>query len=166
MTERAHRRKQCVPDKFDGEKIDWTDYLKHFETVSVWNNWNYREKRMQLAMSLNQAQWVLGNLSFYGAVEDFDSLVKELTKIFSPIERETSYSLEFCNCVCQSQESVMQFGYGLRHLASKVFPSIPNDCQEQWILDQLVIGLHNNEIKRHVQFGHPKNLNEAIALAI
>ena len=167
MTERPNRRKQCDPDKFDGEKIDWTDYLKHFETVSDWNNWSYREKGMQLAMSLRgQAQRVLGDLSFYGAVEDFDSLVKELTRRFSPVERETSYRLEFRNRVRQSQESVMQFGYALRRLASEAFPSIPNDCQEQWVLDQFVIGLNNHELKKHVQFGHPKNLNEAIALAL
>ena len=167
VTDRPNRRKQCDPDKFDGEKIDWTDYLKHFETVSDWNNWSYREKGMQLAMSLRgQAQRVLGDLSFYGAVEDFDSLVKELTRRFSPVERETSYRLEFRNRFRQSQESVMQYGYALRRLASKAFPNIPNDCQEQWVLDQFVIGLNNHELKRHVQFGHPKNLNEAIALAL
>ena len=160
MHERPNRRKQWNPDKFDGEKIDWTDYLKHFEK-------GYREKGMQLAMSLRgQAQRVLGDLSFYGAVEDFDSLVKELTRRFSPVEMETSYRLEFRNRVRQSQESVMQFGYALRRLASKAFPSIHNDCQEQWVLDQFVIGLNNHELKRHVHFGHPKNLNEAIALAL
>ena len=85
------------------------------------------------------------------------------------IERETSYRLEFCNCVQQSQESVMQFVNALRCLVSKAFPSIPNDCQEQWVLDQFVIGLNNlnnHGLKRHVQFGHSKNLNEAIALAL
>ena len=30
----------------------------------------------------------------------------------------------------------------------------------------IVTGLNNHELKRHVQFGHPKNLNEAIALAL
>ena len=164
---RSFGRKQCDPDKFDGEKTDWTDYLKHFETVSEWNGWSYREKGMQLAMSLRgQAQRVLGDISFYGNVEDFDSLVKELTRRFSPVERETSYRLEFRNRFRNPQESVMQYGYALRRLASKAFPSIPNDCQEQWVLDQFVMGLKNHELKRHVQFGHPKSLNEAIALAL
>ena len=70
MTARPNKRKQCDPDKFDGKKIDRTDYLKHFETVSDWNNWNYRENGMHLAMNLlGQAQTVLGDLSFYGAVD-------------------------------------------------------------------------------------------------
>ena len=68
----------------------------------------------------------------------------------APGERETSYRFEFRNRVHQSQESVMQFGYALRRLAIKAFPSIPNDCQEQWVLDQFVIGLNNHELKRHV----------------
>ena len=47
-----------------------------------------------------------------------------------------------------------------------MFPSIPNECLEQWVLDQFVIGLNNHKLKTHVKFGHPKNLNEAFALAL
>ena len=42
-TERPSKRKQFNPDKFDGEKINWTDYLKHFETVFDWNSWGKRD---------------------------------------------------------------------------------------------------------------------------
>ena len=59
----------------------------------------------------------------------------------------------------------MQFGYALRRLASKVFPGISLNAKEQWILDQFINGLGNAEIRKHVQFAHPKNLHEAISLA-
>ena len=58
----------------------------------------------------------------------------------------------------------MQFGYALR-LASKAFPGISLNAQEQWILDQFISGLGNAEIRKHVQFAHPKFLHEAISLA-
>ena len=32
--------------------------------------------------------------------------------------------------------------------------------------EDFVIGLNNHELKRHFQFGHPKNLNEATDLAL
>ena len=44
--------------------------------------------------------------------------------------------------------------------------NIPHDCQEQWVLDQFVLGLDRPELKKHVQFGHPRTLNEAISLAM
>ena len=59
----------------------------------------------------------------------------------------------------------MQYGYALRTLASKAFPTISLNAQEQWVLDQFVNGLGNSEIWKHVQFAHPRNLHEAISLA-
>ena len=58
----------------------------------------------------------------------------------------------------------MQYGYALRRLASKAFPTISLNTQEQWVLDQFVNGLGNSEIRKHVQFAHPRNLHEAISL--
>ena len=60
----------------------------------------------------------------------------------------------------------MEYGYTLHRLAVRAFPNIPHNCQEQWVLDQFVMGLDRPELKRYVQFGHPRTLNEAISLAI
>ena len=70
------------------------------------------------------------------------------------------------NRIVTSNELVMEYGYTLHRLVGKVFPNIPHNCQEQWVLDQFVMGLGRPELKRHVQFGHPKSLNEAISLAM
>ena len=59
----------------------------------------------------------------------------------------------------------LQYGYALQRLASKAFPTISLNAQEQWVLDQFVNGLGNSEIRKHVQFAHPRNLHEAIYLA-
>ena len=29
-------------DKYDGEQVEWPDYLAHFETISKWNGWAER----------------------------------------------------------------------------------------------------------------------------
>ena len=160
-------RKQHEPDKFDGERTEWSDYIQHFETVAEWNGWSYEEKGMQLAMSLQgQAQRVLGDVAHYGGTEDYECLLHELSRRFNPVERETTYRIEFRNRVRKASESVMEFGYTLRRLAVRAFPNIPHDCQEQWVLDQFVLGLDRPELKKHVQFGHPRTLNEAISLAM
>ena len=56
-------------------------------------------------------------------------------------------------------------GMQLQRLASKAFPTISLNAQEQWVLDQFVNGLGNSEIWKHMQFAHPRNLHEAISLA-
>ena len=160
-------RRQKEPDKFDGLKVEWSDYLKHFQTVAEWNCWSYDEKGLQLAMSLQgEAQRVLGDLRQLHRHVDFNMLVAELTYRYNPADREFAYRMEFKGRMKKSVESIMQYGYALRRLAVKAFPSISTDCQEQLILDQFISGLVSVDIKRHVQFGHPKNLNEAISLAV
>ena len=43
------RRKQKEPDKFDGDKVEWADFITHFNVVARWNDWTYSEKGLQLA---------------------------------------------------------------------------------------------------------------------
>ena len=49
--DRFHR-KQKEPDKFDWEKIEWVDFITHFNAVARWNYWTYSEKGLQLATCL------------------------------------------------------------------------------------------------------------------
>lgn len=158
-------RKERFPDKFDGEKTEWVDYMKHFETVSFWNGWSYSEKAMQLTMSLQgEAQRILGDLP-PRIQRDYDALVKELGDRFNPEEREAAHRLEFRTRMRQASETPMTYGYSLRRLAAKAFPVISVADREYWVIDQFINGLGNPDIKKHVLFGHPKTINEAIALA-
>jgi hypothetical protein len=159
-------RKEKFPDKFDGEKTDWVDYKKHFDAVANWNDWDYKERAMQLAMSLQgEAQKLLGDLPM-SVQKDYNSLVGELSDRFNPGERETAYRLEFRNRMRKPEESPMMFGHCLRRLAGKAFPKISMDDREYWVIDQFVNGLRNSETKKHVLFGRPKTINDAVALAI
>jgi hypothetical protein len=159
-------RRHKEPDKFDGEKIDWLDYLQHFETVAYWNGWNFQEKALQLSMSLTgEAQRVFNDIAKYIPLYDFDALVNELGHRFNPIDRESTFRFEFRNRLRLPNESVMQFGYALLRLANKAFPNISREAQEEWVLDQFITGLKNIETAKHVQFGHPRNIHEAIKLA-
>ena len=45
-------RVRCKPEKYDGCS-DWSDYLRHFQKVADWNEWNDREKAAQLSMNLS-----------------------------------------------------------------------------------------------------------------
>ena len=84
---------------------------------------------------------------------------------FSLAEREATFKIEFRNRTKKDNETPMQYGYALRRLASKAFPTISLNAQEQWVLDQFINGLGNSEIQKHVQFAYPRNLHEAISLA-
>jgi hypothetical protein len=159
-------RKQKEPDKFDGKSVDWVDFCTHFETVANWNGWSKTEKASQLTMCLRgTAQRLLGDLASEQLC-DYDRLKSVLTQRFAPAERITAYRCEFRVRKRERGESVTDYGYALRRLAMRAFPKITWEAREDIVVDQYINGLGTLEIKRHVQFAHPLNLDGAISAAV
>ena len=63
VTGNCNSRKQKEPDKFEGDKVEWADFIAHFDMVARWNDWIYTEKGLQLATCLwGKAQKVLSSI--------------------------------------------------------------------------------------------------------
>ena len=154
------------PKPFDAKTLEWSDYHKHFSAVAEWNGWSAKEKAKQLVMSFDgEALKLLSELS-EEMLQDYDLLVHELNRRYNPSERASAYKIEFRNRFRKANESVTEFAQALKRLVCKAFPNMPANALEQWVLDQFTLGLGNVELQRYVQFGHAKELNEAISLAI
>ena len=85
---------------------------------------------------------------------------------FCPPEYETAYRCEFRNRRRNRDESAADYGYALKRLGNRAFPSIPLPLRESLIVEQYVSGLISPELKRHVQFAHPSTLDRANSLAV
>ena len=59
-----------------------------------------------------------------------------------------------------------EYGYSLKRLASRAFPTFPSEMRESLTVEQFITGLNGHELKRFVQFAHPKTLDRAISLAL
>ena len=88
-----------------------------------------------------------------------------LAQRFSSRERNIAFRCKFRNIKREKNESVTIYGYQLKKLAQKAYPSMTNDDLEPLVIDLYVHSLSNYELQKHVQFSHPKTLNEVIALA-
>lgn len=153
------------PKPFDGVKIEWCDYIKHFETVADWNGWTLAERAKQLVMCFDgEAIKLLGELP-KEVLCDYKLLVQDLNRRYDPTERAQAWKVEFRNRFRKPTESIMQYAQSLTRLVSKAFPNMPSYAQQQWVLDQFTLGIGSLELQRHVQFGHPKALSEAVSLA-
>ena len=159
------KRKPKEPQTFDGTS-DFQDYIIHFEQVAIWNKWNEHEKAQQLAMCLRgQAQKILSDLTL-GQMNRYSEVRAAIERRFNPPGRETAYKCEMRNKRLQQSESVSQFGYSLRRLSSLAYPDMTRDAREVYAIDQFINGLTSHEMKKHVQFHHPKTLDEAITFAV
>ena len=158
--------KGVKPDDYDGsDKIEWSDYIIHFEQCASWNNWSDEHKAKMLSIRLKgEAQTLLRDLKS-DQLSNYGTLLSLRAQKFSPKEKVIAYRYKFRNTKREKNESVTTYRYNLKELGQKAYPAMTNDDLEPFITDQYVSGLLNYELQKHVQFGHPKTLNEAIALA-
>ena len=148
--------KQKEPDKYDCEKVEWQDFIVHFETVATWNGWTDLEKGLQLATCLNgKAQKVLSELK-PSQKSNYITLTSVLAKRFNPPHRDNAF---------RAKESLMDFGCKVSLLAQKAYPQFPYEALDQVSREQFVRGLSDVDMKRHVDLRNPSSLEEAISLA-
>jgi len=127
--------------------------------------WRECEKAAQLAIGLPvMAQPVLSELS-HDTLSNYEMLKTVLMQRFFPSERETSYRCEFRNRRRQLDETMTDYGYALKRLGRRAFPSIPLHQRERLIVEQYNSELGDADIKRHTQFKHGQTLAVAISLA-
>ena len=159
-------RTKQKPEKFDGSS-DWSDYLNHFEMVSLWNGWSEEEKAVQLSMSLTGAARQAWSDSFCdGRIPlTYGSLVSALTQRFKPEGQEEAFKAEFCHRMRRKDESSLEFAHNLRKLAIGAFPRINHVSREELVVDQFLVGLSEVDMHRHVSLSHPANVYQAITLA-
>ena len=162
----GNRLKQRDPKSFDGVRAEWSDYLPHFETVAAWNGWDSSQRAQQLIMSLEgEAMKMLGQLPTE-VKDDYSQLVATLNRKYDPQERASAYKIEFRGRIRRKSEMIMSYAQELRRLVIRAYPEMASESHDAFVLDQFVMGLGSLELRRHVQFGHPTDINQAISLAI
>ena len=158
-------RKQKEPDKFDGDKVEWADFIAHFNVVARWNDWTYSEKGLQLATCLRgKAQKVLSSIpeSLNG---DYETVRSTLEKRFNPPHRENAFRAVFRRRKWEARESLMDYGSDVMRLAQRAYPGFSYDALDQVAREQFISGLSDIEMKRFVDLRGPHSLEEAVSLA-
>ncbi|XP_069110020.1 uncharacterized protein [Argopecten irradians] len=160
------RRKEKEPQPYDSHKVNFRDFLTHFEHVAQWNRWDGYEQAQQLAMCLRGNDvHVLSQLTF-SQLSDYAQLKQALIQRFAPPGREYAHGSEFKSRRRVGRESLVEYGESLRNLSVLAFPDLSTREVERRSIEQFVEGLGNFEIQRYVQFSHPTTLEEAVSRAI
>ena len=158
-------RMERIPSSFGGGEGKLRDHMCQFDILADYNNWSYREKGANLAMSLKDgAQQVLQELSPESR-QDYNSIADTLKRRYDPDEKENLKRIEFRQRTKSKSETIAEFGFALKRLANGAYPDMPSDAKEILIIDQFIHGLSTQELRRHVQFQHPTTLQKAMSLA-
>ncbi|MCG7874778.1 MAG: retropepsin-like aspartic protease, partial [Candidatus Thiodiazotropha endolucinida] len=111
-----------------------------------------------------EAQRLLSGLTV-GQLSNYYALRQIVSDRYEPKEKDVAYRCQFRICKREKGESASDYGYRLTRLSQKAYPNLTLNQLEIHVLDQFITGLGNYELQKHVQFGHPKTLHEAIGLA-
>ncbi|VDI55831.1 Hypothetical predicted protein [Mytilus galloprovincialis] len=153
------------PCLFDGISIDITDYFVHFQTVSLWNQWNEFEMACQLIMNSvrGDAQTILRFLK-RPQLYDYYCLKNVLIQRFNPKERVAYFKFQLRVCSLKENETISEFGQRFKILAHKAYLDNFSDLDEYFT--DLFTSCLNIEMAKFVTFKHPHSLDEALLLAI
>ena len=158
-------RQTIKPATYDGSG-PWLDYHAHFEACAELSAWNYNQKGLYLAVSLRgSAQGVLGNMP-KGAKPDYHSLIKALEDRFAPPSQTELYRVQMRERRQRAGESLPELGQAIRRLANLAYPTATAEIRETLSKDQFVDALVDSEMRIRIKQARPKNLNDAIQLAV
>ena len=159
-------RKEIFPDNFDGSgKSEWSDYIVHFEQVATWNGWSDVQKAQALSIHLRgEAQRLLSDMTL-SQLSNYQLMKQIIADRYEPKEKDVAYRCQLRYRKREKGESVSDYGYQLTRLARKAYPTLTLSQLDTQVIDQFINGIGNHDLRKHVQFGHPKTMHEAIGLA-
>ncbi|XP_056006949.1 uncharacterized protein LOC130050723 [Ostrea edulis] len=162
---RSKPRNFVKPSTYHGTGL-WNDYLSHFESVCLLNEWTDIEKGLYLAASLRgQAQGVLGNQP-RDERQSYQKLVKALQDRFAPVNQTELYRAQLRERRQKASESLPEMGQDVRRLVNLAYPTAPDDVREILATEQFLDGLHSSEMRLKIKQARPVNLNDAIQRAV
>ena len=150
---------------YDGTS-SWTDYLIQFELVGELNGWNEPTMAMYLATSLRgTAQSVLGDLD-EGSRRDYGALVAILNQRFGPEHQTEMFRALLRNRTRQMNESLPDLAHEIRRLVKLAYPTGQHAILEDLAKNHFIDALSEPESRWQVQQTRPRNLDEAVRVAV
>ncbi|MGH0128073.1 UNVERIFIED_CONTAM: hypothetical protein FKN15_004513 [Acipenser sinensis] len=150
--------------KFNGE-IDWAAYYQHFETVIALNGWTDKEKRAQLAVSLDGEAMTVLTLLQTEAASDYSGLVDILALCYRRSQKELAKA-QYDTRRKKPDESLADFAQDLQRLFALSFREVPEKCTDALLVDKFISLLPDHELRMRLKEGSFATLTDALNQAI
>ena len=111
------------------------------------------------------AQAVLDNLPAESR-KNFTELCKALENRYAPSNQTELYRAQLRDRRQKASESIPELGQDVRRLTNLTYATAPADVREIMAKEQLIDALHSSEMRLRIKQSRPKNLNEAVCLAV
>ena len=159
--EQSKRRRQILPERYDGTNVELREYLNQFLVLTKLNDWTEQEKGLYLASSLTGvARGILNDMTPMER-EDFDSLAQKLQQRFEPACREEAFRAELRVRQRRRTETPSEFGHAVKNLVTKAYPDLNERAKETIALEAYWNGHPDGEMRVMALMKAPKTVEEA-----
>jgi hypothetical protein len=164
-TEQLDRQPLGKLDTYDGT-APWLEYQTYFEEYADFCRWSGPEKARYLCLQLRGgAQSILVGLDT-AERRDYDRVVNALRQHFCPAEKVYTYQAELQARRLLPDESLTDLAREIQCKARLAYPEAGITTLESLMRSHFCNSLTNREMKISVSQGHPRTLNQALALAV
>jgi len=141
------RRRQILPEKYDGTSVELREYLNQFLVLTKLNDWTEEDKGLYLASSLTGvARGILNDMT-PREIADFDSLTQRLQQRFEPACREEAFRAELRVRQRRRTETPSEFGHAVKNLVTKAYPDLNERAKETIALEAYWNGHPDGEMR-------------------
>ena len=152
-------------DTYDGT-TPWLEYQTYFEEYSDFCGWDSVDRARYLCLQLRGgAQSVLIGLEPADR-KDYEKVVYALRQHFCPAEKVYTYQAELQARRLQPEESLTDLAREIQCKSRLAYPEAGATILESLMRSHFCNSLTNREMKISVSQGHPRTLNQALALAL
>ena len=153
------------PSSYDG-LTPYEDYRVQFQMLAELNQWTTGNKALYLAGCLSKgARSVLNDLSPADRY-DYDKLDEALKERYGTEDQAELFKAKLRSRVKTKEESLQELAHDIRRLVRLAYPGAAIRMHEDLTKDQFIEALGDGEIRWSVFQARPKNITEALKVAM
>lgn len=156
---------QVKTPKYSG-KADWEAFHAQFELLARAAGWSEDIKALQLALCLTDEALSCLLLLSPAERDDYGALVGALQRRFGQCNQPGVLRSELSNRRRQAGEPLRVLANDIESLARRAYAHMPTEVQNELARDQFIRAITPRELCIQTQLAHPRNLQEALELAL
>ena len=153
------------PSAYDGLTL-YEDYRVQFHMVAELNGWDKPAKALYLAGCLNKgARSVLNDL-IHEDRYDYDKLDEALRERYGTDDQAELFKAKLRSRIKGKDESLQELAHDIRRLVRLAYPKAALQTHDDLTKDQFIEALGDGEVRWSVFQARPKNITEALKVAM
>ena len=145
-------------------KEKWEVWYHRFEAVAKLNNWNDKNKLLEL---LPRLQGAAGDFAYdqlsQKTLNSYERITKELQNRFGLFETTKNYKVMFTRRNQKSGESVETYAAELKRIYDKAYTNRDRRTRQEDLLQRFLMGLIDNKTRVYIELHRdPNTIEEAV----